>query len=147
VPVPVVGSSRRPATPLPAAPPPTPTPITKPSLSKISLSKGAFRITLSEAARFTITVSQRAAGRRQGKRCVKPTSKFRKAKSCVRLKRIGAFTAMGIAGANTILFTNKVGNKKLKPGAYQAVLVARDAAGNPSAAKTVKFTVKKPKKR
>ena len=145
VPVPVVGSSPGPTPP----PPPTPTPAdtTKPSLSKVSRSKRAFRATLSEAARLTITISRRRAGRKQGTRCVKPSPKLRRAKQCVRLKRIGALTATGNAGANTIAFKNKIGRKKLKPGSYQAVLVARDAAGNLSSAKTVRFTVKRPKKR
>ena len=150
VPVAAIGSSPKPPpTPTPTTPTPTPTQAdtTKPSLSKVSLSNGTFRATLSEAGRFTITVSQRTAGRKQGTRCVKPTAKLRKAKSCVRLRTIGTLTAAGNAGVNSVSFKNKVGNKTLKPGNYQAVLVARDAAGNLSATKTVKFSVKKPKKR
>ncbi len=144
VPVPVVGRS-----PAPTPTPPTPTPAdtTKPSPSKVSLSKRAFRATISEAARLTITVSRRRAGRRQGTRCVKPSPNLRRARQCVRLKRIGALTAAGNAGANDIAFKNRIGRKKLKPGSDRAVLVARDAAGNLSSAKTVRFTVKRPKRR
>lgn len=126
-------------------PPSTPGDTTNPVLSKLARTKAGFRATLSEPARLTITVSRREAGRRAGKACKKPTRKLRKARKCTRLTKIGSLTVAGKRGANAIAFKNKVGRRTLKAGAYQASFVARDAAGNASTAKTVKFTVKKKK--
>lgn len=126
-------------------PPPIPGDTTKPVLSKLARTKTGFRATLSEPARLTIAISRRDAGRRAGKACKKPGRKLRKAKRCTRLTRVGSLTAAGRQGANAIAFKNKVGRKALKPGAYQASFVARDAAGNASTAKTVRFTVEKAK--
>lgn len=140
-----------PPTPTPPGPPAPPAPpaagdTTKPLLSRLAREKTGFRATLSEAARLTITISRRDAGRRAGKACRKPTRKLRRAKRCTRLTRIGAIAAAGRQGANAIAFTNKVGKKRLKPGSYRASFVARDAAGNASAAKAVTFTVPKAKR-
>lgn len=128
-------------------PPPTPTAdTTKPLLSKLARTRTGFRATLSEPARITIAISRRDAGRRSGKACRKPARKLRKAKRCTRLTKAGSLTAAGRAGVNAIAFKNKVGRRTLKPGAHQAVFTARDAAGNVSTAKTVRFTVKAKKK-
>jgi hypothetical protein len=131
--------------PLVVAPPPTPTPgdTTKPVLSRLARTKAGFRATLSEPARLTITISRRDAGRRAGQACKKPTRKLRKARKCTRLTKIGSLTVAGRRGANAIAFKDKVGRRTLKAGAYQATFAARDAAGNASTAKTVRFTVKK----
>ena len=48
-----------------------------------------------------------------------------------------------VAGANALPFSGRIGRKALKPGSYRAVLVAVDAAGNRSAAKTIAFKVVK----
>jgi hypothetical protein len=127
------------------APPPPPRDTTKPVLSRLSHTKTSFRATLSEAATLTVAIARRDAGRRSGKSCKKPTRKLRRAKACTRLTTIGSLTAAGRSGANTIAFKGKVGKKSLRPGAYLASFVARDAAGNLSAAKTVTFTVAAPK--
>ena len=100
----------------------------------------AFKFRLSEAARTTITIARKAAGRRKGKRCVKPRKGLKK--RCTRY-----LTAMKVTrsktkrGGNTIAFTGRVGKKKLTPGAYRATLVATDAAGNKSKPARVSFTV------
>lgn len=139
---PVPGDDRRASDPPVVVPPPTPGDTTKPRLSKLARTKTGFRATLSEPARLTIAISRRDAGRRAGKACKKPTRRLRKAKRCTRLTKIGVLTAAGRAGVNAVTFKNRVGRKALKPGAYQASFTARDAAGNASAAKTVRFTVK-----
>jgi hypothetical protein len=123
-------------------PPPNQGDTTKPVLSRLARTKAGFRATLSEPARLTIAISRRDAGRRAGKACKKPTRKLRKAKTCTRLTKIGSLTVAGRQGANAIAFKDKVGRRTLKAGAYQATFVARDAAGNASTAKTVRFTVK-----
>jgi hypothetical protein len=62
-------------------------------------------------------------------------------RACVRLVRRGALTAAGAAGANRVRFTGRLGRRLLAPERYEARVVARDAAGNASRARTVRFTV------
>jgi CSLREA domain-containing protein len=102
----------------------------------------AFRYTLSEAATVRIAMSRASAGRRKGKRCVKPTRKLRRAKKCTRYVIAGkTLTRISKAGANKVAFSGRIGKKRLKPGHYRAVLIATDAAGNRSLAKTLKFRI------
>ena len=98
-----------------------------------------FRFTLSETARVRIAILRQARGKRQGKRCVKPTRRLRKAKRCTRLIAAGTLTRTGAAGANRVAFSGRVGKRKLKRGRYRLALRATDAAGNRSAPKTLRF--------
>lgn len=136
-----------PAPDTPSAPPPPSIDRTKPVLSKLTRTRTGFRVTLSEAAKVTVTIARRDPGRRSGKQCRTPTAKLRKARRCTRLTRIGAITAMGRGGVNAVAFENRVGRRTLKPASYQASFVARDAAGNTSTTRTVTFTVAKAKKK
>ncbi|MDQ6803549.1 MAG: hypothetical protein M3065_00985 [Actinomycetota bacterium] len=99
------------------------------------------RYTLSEAGTVRITISQRLAGRRNGKRCVAPTRKLRKAKKCTRVLNRGTLTRVSHVGANSVAFSGRIGSKKLSPGSYLATLVATDAAKNSSTPKTISFTI------
>ncbi|MGI8411613.1 MAG: cell wall-binding repeat-containing protein, partial [Solirubrobacteraceae bacterium] len=51
-----------------------------------------FKYTLSEAATVKIVIGERFAGRRNGKRCLTPTSKLRHARRCTRLFTIGTLS-------------------------------------------------------
>ena len=51
--------------------------------------------------------------------------------------------ATTVKGVNRIAFSGKVGKTTLKPGSYQAVLTARDKAGNVSKPVKLTFTVVK----
>jgi CSLREA domain-containing protein len=99
------------------------------------------RFTLSEPATVKIAIQRAAAGRRKGKRCVKPTRKLRKAKNCTRYNGVGTLTRTGKAGANKVAFSGRIGTRKLTTGTYRAVLGATDAAGNHSTTRTVKFRI------
>jgi hypothetical protein len=100
-----------------------------------------FVYTLSEAATATVAIEQLQAGRRNGRSCVKPTTKTSKAKKCTRLASIGAIGGPGVAGPNALPFSGRIGTKALKPGSYRAVFVAVDASGNRSQLKTIAFKV------
>jgi streptogramin lyase len=102
-------------------------------------SKLKFR--LSEAGAVTVAISAKAPGRRAGKACVAPGKAPARAAKCTRLVRKGAVVLKGAAGADKLAFSGKVGGKALAPGAYQASLVARDAAGNASAPSLAGFTI------
>jgi hypothetical protein len=97
---------------------------------------------LSEAASVTFTVERSAPGRKVGRRCVKPSRRNRSRPRCTRYVRLrGSFTHRGQAGRNSFKFTGRLAGRKLRPGRYRLVAVARDAAGNASAAKRVSFRI------
>ena len=101
-----------------------------------------FRYTLSEAATVNIAIDQRSFGRRNGRRCVRPTRKLRKKAKCIlRIVRTGALMRTSHPGVNSVAFSGRIGSKTLRPGNYVAVLVATDAAKNVSKPKTISFTV------
>jgi len=102
-----------------------------------------FRYTLSEAATVKITIAQRLAGRRRGKRCVAPTRKLRKAKKCTRISTRGTLTRISKTGANRVAFSGRIGSRKLSPGSYQATLTASDSAKNTSRGRTIAFSIVK----
>jgi hypothetical protein len=98
-----------------------------------------FRFTLSEPATTRITIARARPGRRQGRRCVKPRKRLKRA--CMRFTTAGALTRAGAAGANRIDYSGRIGKRKLKRGRYRATLVATDAAGNASPPARVTFRV------
>jgi hypothetical protein len=97
------------------------------SVAKATGTRVTYR--LSEPASVRFTVQRAQAGRRSGKRCVKPTRKNRKAKRCSRLVAVGSFTHRGNAGANSLRFTGRITRRRrLGLGAYKLAAVATDAA-------------------
>jgi hypothetical protein len=97
---------------------------------------------LSEAATVKIAVQRRRAGRRKGARCVAPTKKLRKAKTCTRYVTLGTLTKSGRAGTNKVTFTGRLRGKALARGTYRFSLTATDTAGNAtSKAGTIAFAV------
>jgi hypothetical protein len=104
-----------------------------------------WRFSLSEAASVVITVQKRAAGKRRGRRCVKPTPRLRNRRSCTRYVRAGRGRPFaGAAGANRRFFSGRFGRRALKPGRYRGVLVATDPAGNRSRAVRTTLRVRRP---
>ena len=127
----------------PAAPPtPAPTDKTPPTLAAVKIyEKGALiRFNVSEAGKATVTINQLLRGRKSGKRCVKSTPKLRRAKRCTRHVKVRSKVISVTAGANFIE------GKALKPGTYEVVLTAVDAAGN-KATKTTKLVVRRAAKK
>jgi hypothetical protein len=100
------------------------------------------RYRLSEAATAKFTVERAVKGRKKGSKCVRPTKKNRKAKSCTRYLRLrGSFSRLSKAGLNSFRFTGRLRAKKLRPGRYRLVMVATDAAKNKSKPKRARFRV------
>ncbi len=100
-----------------------------------------FRLTLSETATVAIAFERSEPGRRKGRRCVKPTSRNRKARRCKRWVKRGAIERSAAAGPVSIPFSGRIGKKALRPGSYRALVTARDAAGNRSQQRTVSFKI------
>lgn len=99
-----------------------------------------FIFTLSEDARTSIRIERVVAGRRSGRRCVKPRPGLRR--RCTRFVAAITLTRANTrSGVNRVRFTGRVGRRKLAPGRYRATVVATDGAGNRSAPRSVRFTV------
>lgn len=99
------------------------------------------RFTLNIAATVRVTILRRVAGRKVGKRCVKPTPTLARRKRCTRDQQVGELVRTGVgAGARSIAFSGRLGKVRLAPGAYRAVIVAT-APGGASAPVTLPFTV------
>jgi hypothetical protein len=97
---------------------------------------------LSEAATVTFTVERQAAGRRVRGRCVKPNRSNRRRPRCKRYVRLrGSFTHAGQPGSNSFKFTGRLRGRKLRPGRYRLVGIARDALGTASPPERAKFRI------
>jgi hypothetical protein len=97
---------------------------------------------LSEAATVTFIVERQSAGRRVGRRCVKPTRTNRRRPRCTRYVRVrGSFVHRGKAGRNSFKFTGRLAGRKLSPARYRLVGIAKDAAGNVSAPERATFRI------
>jgi CSLREA domain-containing protein len=101
----------------------------------------AFRYTLSEPAKVTISIRRALPGRRKGDRCVKATKRLRHATSCTRLVLAGSIVRSSPAGATSVPFGGRIGSKRSPPGRYRAAITATDAAGNASGAVYVWFRI------
>jgi hypothetical protein len=136
-------------------PPPGATDRTPPALSAISLSRTRFRapakgtatllrLTSSEAAKLSVVI-QRALPGKQAKRagktvCVAVRTAVKRGR-CTIYKTATTLTQSIAAGHASVALSGRAGTRKLAPGTYRITLVARDAAGNTSAAKRLTFTV------
>jgi hypothetical protein len=83
--------------------------------------RAVFRYSLSEAAKVRFGITRTRSGGRS--------------------RRLGRLRDSGAAGANARRFFCKVGGRRLRPGSYTARAVARDAAGNYSKPKKVRFRI------
>lgn len=150
------------ALPVPAGPTPPAPDTTKPAISSFAATpstfavgpkstplvarvarRTTFRFQLSEPGSVTIAIARQLRGKRSGKRCVPPSKKLAKKKSCKRYKTVGTLKRTGVGGANKVAFTGRLGKKALALGRYRASIVATDPAGNKSVAKTASFKIVK----
>jgi subtilisin-like proprotein convertase family protein len=98
--------------------------------------------TLSESATVGFGLDRAAAGRRLGKRCVKPTRGNRLAPRCLRWVRLrGGFTRSGHEGANSFRFTGRLRRRPLQPRRYRLRARARDTTGLRSPAVRARFRI------
>ena len=111
-----------------------PTPLTVAALKRGT----AFSFTLSEPATVSIEIQSKRAGRVVNGKC---KAGAKTGKKCSIYKRKGTLTRGGKLGKNSVAFSGRLASKALAPGAYRAVVTAKDAAGNVSAKRTVSFTV------
>ena len=73
-------------------------------------------------------------------------SEIRKA-NCTLYKNKGALARSGTKGKNKVLFSGRIGKRKLRRGSYRLVATATDSAGNTSKPKRKSFKIVKAKKK
>ena len=136
-------------------PPPPGPDRTPPALSFVSLSRARFRapakgtasllrLTSSEAARLSVVVQRALPGRqvRRGGKLVCGAVRTPVRRGRCTVYRTAATQAKSIAaGRASVALSGRAGTRKLAPGTYRIVLIARDAAGNASAATRLTFAV------
>jgi PKD repeat protein len=120
---------------------------TAPKLTKVKLSpatihrrklRTTLKLTLSEAARVTATVTAKVPGHRSGKKCL--AGKRRKAKRCTAAKTVLTVRKTLSAGSRSLAL--KLPHSS-PTGALAVKVSATDAAGNKSGSKTLKLTVRR----
>lgn len=139
----------------PGGSPPPGSDRTPPALSAVSLSRTRFRapakgtasllrLTSSEAARLSVVIERALPGkqvRRAGKLVCSAVRTPVKRGRCTLYKTATTLTRPIVAGRASVALSGRAGTRRLAPGTYRIVLIARDAAGNASAAKRLTFTV------
>src|SRR5262249_8304073 len=103
----------------------------------------SFSYSLNVPADVKITITRLLPGRRGGNRCRRPTHKLRSKPACVRSAKKGTLRRAGVAGANKVPFSGRIGRKALPAGNYRAKIVASVTGAADSAPRSVKFTIVK----
>jgi DNA-binding beta-propeller fold protein YncE len=142
----------------------TTTPSTKPVLSRVFQTVATWRLgkrlahlarkprrpvgttfgfTLNQAASVRLTFTRAVTGRRVGHRCVAQTQSNRRKPKCTRAIVAGTLTLASHAGSNRLRFEGRLSPaRNLKPGRYNAVFTAVNAAGR-SVPRSLNFTIVK----
>lgn len=118
-------------------------------LARIAAATPAAKVslTLSEAARVTFSAQRLTSGRRVGGKCVAATRRNRARAGCTRAIAAGGAVSLSLpAGRSTLGFSGRLA-RALAPGGHRLLAVARDGAGNASAAARAGFTIRPPKRR
>jgi hypothetical protein len=107
-----------------------------------------FRFRLSERARVTITIARVLPGRtvriRGKSRCAKPVRRNRRARPCLRIRKVGTLRTAGHAGRDGMRFSGRMRGRPLPRGRYRATIVARDALDSRSQPRSVGFRIVRP---
>ncbi len=142
-------------------PPPPPPDTTDPDVTGLALARTRFRLgsalpsvaavrtgttirfTISEAATANLRFRRAAPGRLVGGRCRRPTRVNRSRRRCTRMLSVRGSVSLAVQpGARRIKFAGRLSaRQRLRPGRYQLILRATDAAGNVSTPDRARFTL------
>jgi hypothetical protein len=101
-----------------------------------------FSFALDRAASVKIAIQTTTAGRRVRRACRPASPRLSRKPRCTRTVTIATLTRAGHTGLNKVAFSGRISGKALKPGRYQALFSAIDAAGA-SAPHSLSFTIVK----
>ena len=101
-----------------------------------------FRFRLSEISTVTIKLQRARPGRKVGRSCRRPARRLRSRKRCTRYVTVGSLVRRNRgAGRVRVNFSGRIGTKALPLGLMRASATAKDAAGNVSRPRRVRFRV------
>ena len=101
-----------------------------------------FRFRLSETSRVVIKLERARPGRKVGRTCRRPTRQRRSRKRCTRYVTVGSLVRRNrAAGRVRVDFSGRIGVKALPLGLNRASITAKDAAGNVSRPRRLRFRV------
>jgi hypothetical protein len=105
-----------------------------------------FLLRFSELSTTRVVVERPTRGVRKGKRCRK-ARKGARGKRCTRWQRIGTVSSGSPLSSVTLRAKGKLVKRLRKGGRFRARGTATDRAGNASSQRTLKFQIKKKKRR
>jgi hypothetical protein len=105
-----------------------------------------FLLKFSELSTTRVVVERPIRGIRRGKRCVK-ARRGAKGKRCTRWQRIGTVSSGSPLSTVTLRAKGKLAKRLRKGGRFRARGTATDRAGNSSSQRTLKFQIRKKKRR
>jgi hypothetical protein len=103
-----------------------------------------FSFTLNEPATVSFAFTQQVGGRKVNHKCVAPTRKNRRDRTCKRTVTRGTLTFTGHGGTNKVSFQGRISHsKKLLPGSYTLLITAANIAAQHSVPRRLSFTILK----
>jgi hypothetical protein len=103
--------------------------------------KVELRFSLSEAATVELRLSRTVPGVVRRGRCRAAAPRKRGTRRCSVTQNAGTLSLDGLSGKNSLPFTARLAGRSLAPGSYRARVLARDAAGNRSTERVLRFKV------
>ncbi len=110
---------------------------TRPILKDLKATRTSLGLRMSEPGSVAVTIEKKVAGKKKGAKCVAPSRKLRKARSCTRYAKVRTVSQQLTGGQATLRF------KKLGKGSYRFTVVGKDTAGNVAAPVRTTLKVKK----
>jgi hypothetical protein len=103
----------------------------------------SFRFTVNSASSVELSFTRSVKGREVGQNCVAKTGSNAGKHSCVRTVLVGRLSYAVAAGVHSLYFDGRVSRSRTpRPGRYELVIVASDAAGH-SQSRSISFTIVK----
>jgi hypothetical protein len=104
----------------------------------------AFSFILNEEAGVSFAFTQSLGGRKVNGRCVGPTNNNRNDPACTRVVTRGTLSFAGHTGLNRVSFKGRLStSNELKPGRYTLVITAKNASGQRSQPRSLRFRIVK----
>ncbi|MGB3953500.1 MAG: hypothetical protein WBK99_10265 [Solirubrobacterales bacterium] len=106
-----------------------------------------FGLNLSEAATVRFDVDKGFRGKIAGARCVRPTRRNARRRSCTRYVAVHSFTRPLATGPNAIPYSARYASRgrtgTLRPGPFRLTATATDHAGNAGFAASIRFKIRR----
>jgi hypothetical protein len=100
-----------------------------------------FTFTLNAQATVALTFTTKSTGRKPKRKCVAPIKKNKKARHRTSTRTVGSLSVTRPAGKDSVVFSGRVGRRKLTAGKYEVTVTAKSSTGTSHEA--LSFTIKR----